>query len=368
MKFDFNDILLTPARRSVVSSRKQINPFDKNGYLPIMTAPMDTVIDENNIDVFNENKIYGILPRHANSNTVSCNKFQWYSYGLSEFKEIFLTTKLTVEGNENAKFYALIDVANGHMNDLYQTAKLAKEMYNEKLVLMIGNIANPNTLLDYINIGVDYVRVGIGGGAGCLTSVQTGVGYPMGSLINECFLIKRKAYSDIKIVADGGFKSFADINKALALGADYVMLGSMLNKCYESTGPLMKAVSIPSYGVNSDTYEEFDIDRYLRNFDHIKSHSLEQQKKMILFHNTLYKKYRGMSTKEVQKSWGKSNLKTSEGISKFNKVEYTLQGFIENLEDYLRSAMSYTGSLNLTNFKLTEFTEITSSSFNRFNK
>jgi hypothetical protein len=82
----------------------------------------------------------------------------------------------------------------------------------------------------------------------------------------------------------------------------------------------------------------------------------------------LYKHFRGMSTKEVQNKWGRNEIKTSEGISKTNKVEYTLSGWVENLEDYLRSAMSYTNSNTLEEFKNSEYVFITENALNRFNK
>ena len=68
----------------------------------------------------------------------------------------------------------------------------------------------------------------------CTTSANASIHYPMASLIYECNRIKQDNAYDCKIVADGGFKNFADIIKALALGADYVMLGGILNKCLES--------------------------------------------------------------------------------------------------------------------------------------
>ena len=81
-----------------------------------------------------------------------------------------------------------------------------------------------------------------------------------------------------------------------------------------------------------------------------------------------YKKYRGMSTKEVQKKWGKKRLTTAEGISKYNKVEYRLSGWVENLKDYLKSAMSYTNSTNLEEFKNSEYVFITENALRRFHK
>jgi IMP dehydrogenase/GMP reductase len=75
-----------------------------------------------------------------------------------------------------------------------------------------------------------------------------------------------------------------------------------------------------------------------------------------------------MSTKEVQKKWGKDKLVTSEGITKFNKIEYTLEKWVDNLKDYLKSAMSYTNSKNLEEFKETEYVFITENALKRYNK
>jgi hypothetical protein len=76
-----------------------------------------------------------------------------------------------------------------------------------------------------------------------------------------------------------------------------------------------------------------------------------------------------MSTKEVQKSWNRSELKTGEGIAKYNKVEYTLEGWCENFTDYLKSAMSYTDSRTLIDFiGEVQFEKITPNAYLRFSK
>ena len=75
-----------------------------------------------------------------------------------------------------------------------------------------------------------------------------------------------------------------------------------------------------------------------------------------------------MSTKEVQKKWGKDKLKTSEGIKKTNKVEYKLGQWTENFRDYLKSAMSYTNSKNLESFKESQIVFITDNARKRFAK
>jgi hypothetical protein len=77
---------------------------------------------------------------------------------------------------------------------------------------------------------------------------------------------------------------------------------------------------------------------------------------------------KAMGGKEVQRKWGKKNLTTSEGIVKYNQVEYTLGSWIDNFKDYLKSAMSYTNSLTLEEFKDSEFIFITENALKRFNK
>lgn len=348
---DFDDLIIIPEILSDISSRKEVNTKDKYGMLPLFTAPMDTVVNEDNADKFIDNKIYSIIPRKMNSCDTSCTPFKWYAYGLEEFENMFLNKVLSVEENENAKFYALIDIANGHMKRLYELAKKAKEMYSDRLVLMVGNVANPQTYEEFAKIGVDYIRLGIGNGAGCLTTQQTGIGYPMASLIAETYKIKEYRNYQTKIVADGGMQKFADIIKALALGADYVMLGSMLNKALESAGALYFKESNGEfvYFYSKGTYHHSNIERYRKE-------------------GLLYKEYRGMSTKKVQQSWGRTECKTSEGISKFNPVEYTLSGWCQNFNDYLASAMSYTNSYTLEDFKKSEIKQISVNSFKRFNK
>ena len=66
----------------------------------------------------------------------------------------------------------------------------------------------------------------------------------------------------------------------------------------------------------------------------------------------IQKKYRGMSTKEVQKKWGNTQLKTSEGVTRYFDVEYTLEQWTQNFMDYLKSAMSYTNSINLEELRM----------------
>ena len=329
-KFDWDDVSIVPSELSDINSRSEIE-IKK---LPILSAPMDTVVDINNAKYF-QKYVDVCLPRGIK--WVSGMPIDYfYSYGLDEIIEMY---------NSDEKFppKILIDIANAHMNKLYIISKLIKEKYKEDVELMVGNIANPDTYRKYCEIGVDWIRCGIGGGSGCTTSANGAIHYPMASLISECYEISKEFENPSKIVADGGFKTYSDIIKALALGANMVMLGGTLNKCLESCG-----------------------DNYLSNGTLI---SLEDSTELFEVGRNVFKKFRGMSTKEVQKKWGKKNLKTSEGIIKHNKVEYTLSGWTENFSDYLKTNMSYCNKISLKDYVgKVEYVFISQNAFNRFNK
>jgi len=371
IKYDFDDLLIEPAIYSDMdkynNSRQQFSIKDENNMLPLFTAPMDTVVDLSNSDKFIKNGIITILPRTVKMTDYSLNnKNQWFSYSLTEFENLFLIEDENQDHNINVlkhdiqlklkteKIYALIDIANGHILKLEHVVKLTKEKYGDKIILMVGNVANPETYRNLSIAGADYIRIGIGNGGGCLTTQQLGIGYPMASLIKECYDISCQLDKPSKIVADGGFQKYSDIIKGLGLGADYIMIGSIFNKCLESCA-----------------------DTYLENQNHgnwkTPGQKVDQYDEKVniqfSFGTKFYKLFRGMSTKEAQLAMGKTDLKTSEGIVKLNPVEYTLNGWVDNFESYLKSAMSYTNKTNLKNFiGNVYFNFITQNALNRFRK
>lgn len=336
IKFDWNDVSIVPASESEIESRSEITPTYEGDKLPLFVSPMDTVVDKDNYKLFLDEGFEVCAPRH--SGIVDDSVF--VSVGIQEFE--------TLIGMDHSPQRVLVDIANGHMKKLMDLSREFKAKFPDH-ELMVGNIANPKTYELYCHIGVDYVRVGIGGGSACTTSANGGVHYPMGSLVSECAEIG-KNYPNTKIVADGGFRTYSDVIKGLALGADYIMLGGILNKCLESCSPTY----LFDDGQGEDGYVEITDDlseRYLFN------------------HPKRYKKFRGMSTKEVQKKWGRKELKTSEGIVKYNKVEYTLSGWTENLVDYLKTNMSYCNKRNLSEYiGGVEIIFMTQNAFSRFNK
>jgi len=367
IKFDLNDIVIVPAEESEVNSRKEcevtINWKSNYSMLPLMAAPMDTVVSEKNFQHYIDNGIIPCLPRgqyinpHADGEQGNGHKPFFQAFGLYEIESALKSYKTTREfigkvTGTTTSFYThtipffyyshvLIDIANGHMKKLIPLVREIKETWPE-LVLMVGNVANPETFANLGLAGADYVRCSIGTGAGCTTAANVSINYPMGSLIQECRQQKKELNLNTKIVADGGMKNYSDIIKALALGADYVMMGSTFNKCIESAG-----------------------------FNYLWGIKISERVAEILWRwdFPVKKKYRGMSTKAVQRSWGKSELVTAEGITKYQKVEHTLHQWTENFNDYLRSAMSYCNAKKLDDFiGVAQYVFITDAARKRFDK
>lgn len=313
-KFDFDDILIQAAPISSIRSRSEISELHKDNSLPIFASPMDTVVSAENLTEFTKLKMNVCLPRGEKAPDHS-DTMVFESFSLSQVESM-------LSQGHTLPSYTLIDIANGHMQALVDITQQIKQR-QPKITLMVGNIANADTFQKLSEAGADFIRVGIGNGAGCLTTQNAAVGYPMASLIRECFQAKTKSNLKAKIVADGGFKDYADIIKGLALGADYIMLGSILNKAIESCGQSdWKGIPL------TDQFAKFLYNKGLR----------------------IHKSFRGMSTKEVQKKWGAKVLKTSEGVTRRRPVEYTLQGWVENLRHYLKSNMSYCNARTLNDY------------------
>ena len=184
IKYDLDDLLIIPKRSTDIASRySDVNSYyEGSKRLPIINAPMDTVVSLENMTTFRECNINVALPRTIPMNYYYTNYQQtddmdnfpdhtFISLGLKEMKEIINSNHDYVVGE-----YYILDVANGHMEEVYNTAKAFKEAF-PSTKLMVGNIANPETY-DWYARGkfVDYIRVGIGNVNSCITTKQTSVG------------------------------------------------------------------------------------------------------------------------------------------------------------------------------------------------
>jgi len=204
--------------------------------------------------------------------------------------------------------------------------------------------------------------------SGCLTASNTGIYMPYFSLLKEIHEERKKIDGKCKVIADGGIKGYRDIQKAL-IYADYVMIGSLFNKAFESAGKT-------TYGKFYWNIRGYKILRplktllyYGRELDRLKFDKLKERWKKGEF--VVWKQYYGMSTKTAQKHVAEANglkdvkLKTAEGLVKYQKVEYTIDGWVENEIDYLKSAMSYTNSTSLEEYKESEWVEVKSIAHNK---
>ena len=342
MLYSLQDVTLIPAAISEISSRSQCNPHaDDFGMLPLFVAPMSSVIDDKNWKTFHNHKINTVIPRNIDIEIrlkLSYNQLTFVAFSLDEF-ETYFCVKISYKAN------ILIDVANGHMKKLIDLCKKAKELNGDNVIIMAGNVANPETYFEYAKAGIDYIRMSIGSGSQC-TTANTGIFYPMGSLLIKTNMYKESVkawfnnpdcpYKSIpKIVADGGFNTFGDIIKALALGADYVMCGKIFAKSVEGCGEIKTQIK----PLNYDILKDGPFNEWIRTQDISRIKFLE-----------CYREYYGMSTKRAQIEFGKEGTKTEEGIQSYIKIEYYLSDWVHRFIDYLCSAMSYTNSFNLSDF------------------
>lgn len=345
IRYGYNDVVVQPCYLSSVEHRSDVKPFDKNGMLPIFTAPMSTIVGIDNADLFKRNKIYPIIPRNEEFyKRIECLKeFKWIAVSLEEAERIHGDVFLRPTGGKKNKFRILIDVANGHMERLYDVAEKLKKRYGDSIELMVGNISNPLTYVKCCDVGIDYVRCGIGVGLGCITATNVSISDGIISLLDDIYRIKKEREAlglyVTKIIADGGIRGYADIIKAKAAGANYVMIGGLFASCLEAIGSLYHK-SIEKGGVV------------------VIEDKLSLEKKPYGWKNTrnsetydkLYRRFYGMASRNGQVDINGKKLKTSEGTVKEVEVVTTLGTWTENMMDYLRSAMSYCNVHKLEDF------------------
>lgn len=225
--FTFDDILLVPAYNHWESRRVvDISMRDRTGKLslglPLMSSNMDTITGVAMADFMGDNDAIGVLHRFMpiNENVAmlkACRHPVFVSIGCSD-RDLERTEALRDAGAE----YYCIDVAHAHAKYVGRTLKSVRSILGQEVCIMAGNVAT-YAGADYLaSCTADIIKVGIGGGSVCTTRVKTGFGIPSLTAIRECAKVDRS------IVADGGIRTPGDIVKALAFGADFVMLGSML--------------------------------------------------------------------------------------------------------------------------------------------
>lgn len=372
--YGYKDVSIVPAEISYVKSRSECNPFTVTteglySGLPIFTAPMASVVSDENIDEFANNGIMFIIPRNIRfeKRYSSMMLNRWVALSLKEFTDLFcIEANIKKEKDFNkGDFNVCIDVANGHMAQIYDACKLAKKLarkYDYRLTIMTGNIANPKTYdwIRRLNNGyrekykrdenvIDYIRIGIGGGSGCLTSSRVAIHYGQASLLDECNKIKREhnGHCCPYIIADGGIRDFSDVVKALALGADSVMIGSVFAQMIESAGEKILTpnflTSNPLPSRNIEDYTDFD-------YDDIRNEWTVTHTNGTKYDVEIDVKFFGMASGDGQRSICGEKTKVSEGLTKMLPVNFTLSKWTNIMVGCLRSAMSYCNSYTLSDF------------------
>ena len=299
----FDDVLLVPAYNHHDSRRiVEIGMTDKTGKLslglPVMTANMDTLTADGMANFIGAKGGIGVLHRFSSIEDnlemfKRCTTPVFVSVGTSE-QEIARVDALKSAGAQ----YFCVDVAHGHAKYVGKMIKRMRDMLPNECI-MAGNVAT-YAGADYLaSVHADIIKVGIGPGSVCTTRIKTGFGVPQLTAISEC------ARADRSIVADGGIRTPGDVVKALAFGADFVMIGGML------------AGTRPTPG------------------DPIQDES-----------GKAWKVYRGMASREVAEDHlgGLTDWKTAEGIS--TKVPYREDEdqIIADIVGGLRSGMTYAGA------------------------
>ena len=303
----FDDVLLVP-KYSDIESRKEIDISSKLGNIrfdiPIIASPMDTVTGAEMAIAIAQLGGLGIIHRY--------NK---------PLEQMQLVERAMLFGSENVgaaigvtgdyleradilvsvglKIICL-DVAHGDHNSVKNAIRELRARYGDNIHIMAGNVATLEGFNHVAHWGADSIRVGIGGGSICSTRIQTGHGVPTLSSIMEC----NYSEHDKMLIADGGIKTSGDIVKALAAGADFVMLGSLLAGTDESPGTI---------------FEE---------------------------NGEKYKVYRGMASKEAQRDW-KGNYSSFEGVSHRVSYKGSVKDVVNDLVRNIRSGLSYSGARNI---------------------
>ena len=302
--YSFDDVLLVP-QYSSIESRSEVsmdcNLGEFNFSLPVISSPMDTITEAGMVKAMSKVGGLGIIHRYnsmeeqakivAHARMSGCENI---GAAIGVTGEYLDRAMCLVEAGANI---LCVDVAHGHHAMMRSALEQLKNTLGDKTHIMAGNVATLEAFEALASWGADSIRVGIGGGSICSTRIVTGHGVPTFQSILEC---AQTSY-DTKIIADGGIKTSGDIVKALAAGADFVMIGSMLSGTEETPGEAL---------VNAKGEK--------------------------------YKEYRGMASKKAQREWrGKSS--TPEGVSAMVPFKGPVNDILQDISGGIRSGLSYTG-------------------------
>ena len=320
--YSYDDVLLVP-QYSDIRSRSEIDISTNlsNGIelqLPIFASPMDTVSEAAMGNAMSQVGASAIIHRY---NTIQEQTNEINKIGSPRI--VGAAIGITGDYLERASAlvdcgtdFLCVDVAHGHHVMVKEALYELRKLFGDDYHLMAGNVATLQGINDLADWGADSVRCNIGGGSICSTRIQTGHGLPGLQTIIEC----AKTDRDVKIIADGGIKNSGDMVKALAAGADAVMVGSLLAGTTQTPGEMFMDAK-----------------------------------------GGRWKTYRGMASKEAQVEW-RGKYSSFEGVATRVPHRGSVIEILEDLEKGIRSGFSYTGARNLRELQTkAQFVEQTTS-------
>jgi len=310
----YDDVLLVP-QYSDIKSRKEVSLSVNlgNGMLldsPILSSPMDTVTESEMAAVISIVGGAGIIHRYNSIDeqtdlTIRAKSLATGPVGAAIGVTGDYLDRATALAFAGASILC-VDVAHGHHILVKDALTELRKTLGDHIHIMAGNVATLEGFNDLADWGANSIRCNIGGGSICTTRIQTGHGVPGLQTIIDC----AKSDRDALIIADGGLKTSGDITKAIAAGADLVMLGSLLSGTDESPGEVVSSLENPT----------------------IK-----------------YKRYRGMASKAAQEDW-KGTFSSLEGVSSTVPYKGAVVNILDDLLRGLRSGLSYSGCRSISEF------------------
>ncbi len=331
----FDDVLLLPKYSEVLPVNTNISlQLTKKIFLkvPFLTSAMDTVTESQMASAIAKEGGIGIIHRNLDIKSQSKevkkvkNRNLLVGAAVGTNKEDFERTKSLIA---NGADLIVIDTAHGHSDKVIRTLSKIKKLAKD-IPICVGNIATGDAAKKLYNSGADIIKVGIGPGSICTTRMVAGIGVPQISAIID---VKKALHKKkIRIISDGGIKFSGDIAKALAAGADAIMMGSIFAGTEESPGKKFK--------VKGKIYKQY------RGMGSIGAMSA------------------GSANRYFQKNYKDKSKFVPEGVE--GRVEYKgkVSKIIYQLQGGLRSSMGYIGAKNLKELnKKAKFVKITKAGF-----
>jgi IMP dehydrogenase len=237
----YDDISLIPTEVSRMKSRKEVDTSSNflgiKLSLPIISSPMETVTGIEMAKELGSLGCLGIVNRFdASLNEILNDKNNGRK--ISAISVALNTPLETIKRLSEGRKIICIDTANANNLEVLKITESIKNKLKAKVI--VGNIAHGASLKQLVDAGADAVRVGIGSGSVCSTSIQTGIGIGQVSSLLDVYLARKENKLKITIIADGGIKGAGDIAKAIAVGADAVMLGRLLAGTRETPGEVIR--------------------------------------------------------------------------------------------------------------------------------